>query len=230
MAACLQVLGLVLGLVSWCLQSSCTSSHTWKVRSQAESLSSSQWQFEGLWMSCAATSLGSVQCSRFKTVLGLPAQLQACRALMILSLLLGFSAIILTVLGLKCTKIGRSSETEKTQMVLGGGVMFLISGSLTLIAVSWYAGAVIQDFYSPVFGGVRFELGSGLYLGWAAASLALLGGSILCSVCRRSSSAAWSSSYRAAPPPDGSFPRSPAHRSFYTAAPPSDSSTAKAYV
>lgn len=74
MAVGLQVVGLVLGVVSWCLQSSCTSSQVWKVRSQVESISSSQWQYEGLWMSCAATSLGSIQCSKFKTVLGLPGE------------------------------------------------------------------------------------------------------------------------------------------------------------
>lgn len=74
MAVGLQVVGLVLGLVSWCLQSSCTSSQVWRSRSQLESVSSTQWLFEGLWMSCAATSLGSVQCSRFKTVLGLPGE------------------------------------------------------------------------------------------------------------------------------------------------------------
>lgn len=72
MGAGLQVVGLLLGVVSWCLQSSCTSSQVWRTRSQLESVSSSQTQFEGLWMSCAATSLGSIQCSRFKTLLGLP--------------------------------------------------------------------------------------------------------------------------------------------------------------
>lgn len=74
MAVGLQVMGLLLGVVSWCLQSSCTSSKVWRMRSQLESVSSSQWQFEGLWMSCAATSLGSIQCSSFKTVLGLPGE------------------------------------------------------------------------------------------------------------------------------------------------------------
>lgn len=74
MEAGLQVVGLLLGVVSWCLQSSCTSSQVWRTRSQLESVSSSQRQFEGLWMSCAATSLGSIQCSRFKTLLGLPGE------------------------------------------------------------------------------------------------------------------------------------------------------------
>lgn len=71
MAVGLQIVGLLMGVVSWCLQSSCTSNQVWKMRSQMESVTTSQWQFEGLWMSCAANSVGSIQCSRFKTVLGL---------------------------------------------------------------------------------------------------------------------------------------------------------------
>uniref|UniRef100_A0AAQ5ZV51 Claudin 15-like b n=1 Tax=Amphiprion ocellaris TaxID=80972 RepID=A0AAQ5ZV51_AMPOC len=223
MAVALQVVGLVLGVVSWCLQSSCTSSQVWKVRSQAESVSSSQWTFEGLWMSCAATSLGSVQCSRFKTVLGLPVHLQTCRALMIISLLLGFAAIILSVLGLKCTKIGRTSDQVKDQIALSGGVMFILSGVFTLTAVSWYAAKVIQDFYDPLYGGVRFELGAGLYLGWAASSLALLGGSMLCCSCRRINSG----------PPVRQFlyySSSGRGQNIYRSAAASESSSSKAYV
>ncbi|XP_040901544.1 claudin-19-like [Toxotes jaculatrix] len=224
MAVGLQVVGLILGVVSWCLQSSCTSSQAWKVRSQVESISSSQWQFEGLWMSCAATSLGSVQCSKFKTVLGLSVHLQTCRALMILSLLVGLASIIVSVLGLKCTKIGRASEHAKGQIVLSGGIMFILSGVFTLTAVSWYAAKVIHEFHDPFHGGVRFELGTGLYLGWAASCLAILGGSMLC--C----------SYRKTPvaPPARQFTYnySTASRghSIYRAAPASDSSSFKAYV
>ncbi|XP_071353498.1 claudin-1-like [Trachinotus anak] len=224
MALGLQVVGLVLGVVSWCLQSSCTSSQLWKVRSQVESLTSSQWQFEGLWMSCAATSLGSVQCSKFKTVLGLPAHLQACRALMILSLLVSLASIIVSVLGLKCTKIGRASEHVKDQMALSGGIMFILSGVFTLTAVSWYAGRVIHDFYNPLYGGVRFELGTGLYLGWAASCLAVLGGSMLCCSCRKTYPT----------PPAGQFSynytTTSRGQSIYRAGPASDSSSTKAYV
>lgn len=54
--------------------------------------------------------------------------LQVCRALMILSLLLGLAAIIASVLGLKCTKIGRTSEHGKQQMAVTGGVLFILSG------------------------------------------------------------------------------------------------------
>ncbi|XP_069578753.1 claudin-1-like [Brachyistius frenatus] len=228
MAVVLQVAGLVLGVLSWCLGSSCTSSQVWKVRSQAELVGSSQRQFEGLWMSCAASSLGSIQCSRFNTVLGLPAHLQACRALMILSLLLGLASSIVSVLGLKCTKIGRTSERVKDQIVLSGGVLFILSGVLSLTAVSWFAARVIQDFYDPFYGGVRFELGSGLYLGWTASCLAVLGGSLLCCSCRRTPS-----SYPSFPPAERQFSSFSTNRgpNIYRAAPASDGGgSCKAYV
>ncbi|TNN31635.1 Claudin-7 [Liparis tanakae] len=249
MAVGLQVAGLLLGLVSWCLQSSCTSSQVWKLRSQQQSLSSTA-QFQGLWMSCVATATGSLQCSRFRTVLGLPAHLQACRALMVLSLLVGLASVVLSVLGLRCVHIGRTPERRKDQIALSGGVLFILSGVFTLTAVSWFAARVIQDFYDPLYGGVRsvwgpsgvllgsfwgpsgffrvllgsfwgpsgsfwgpsgvllgpsgvllgsfwvllgpsgsfwvllgpsgFELGAGLYLGWAAGATAVLGGGLLC--------------------------------------------------
>uniref|UniRef100_A0A3Q2D7X7 Claudin 15-like b n=1 Tax=Cyprinodon variegatus TaxID=28743 RepID=A0A3Q2D7X7_CYPVA len=256
MAVCLQVLGLFLGVVSWCLQSSCTSSQTWKVRSQAETVTTSSWQFEGLWMSCAATAMGSVQCSRFKTVLGLPGHLQACRALMIMSLIIGLASIIISVLGLKCTKIGRTSEKVKEQIALSGGIMFILSGTryleteglesvrmnerkhlknrslssvfcpsgvFTLTAVSWYAARVINDFHDPFHGGLKFELGTGLYLGWASSSLAILGGSLLCCSCKRSPST----------PPARQFSyysNTGGGQSIYKAAPASESSSSKAYV
>ncbi|XP_005808297.1 claudin-1 [Xiphophorus maculatus] len=223
MGVCLQVLGLVLGVVSWCLQSSSTSSHTWKVRSQAETVTTSSWQFEGLWMSCAATALGSVQCSRFKTVLGLDSHLQACRALMILSLILGLVSIIVSILGLKCTKIGRMAEQVKEQVALSGGILFILSGVFTLTAVSWYAARVINEFYDPFHAGLKFEMGTGLYLGWASSGLAILGGSLLCCSCRRSTYT----------PPLRQFSyhsSSSGGQNIYKAAPASESSSSKAYV
>lgn len=223
MTLVLQVLGLVLSVLSWCLQSSCSSSQVWKSRSQVDSVTSSDWLFEGLWMSCVATATGSVQCKRFRTVLGLPAHLQACRALMIMSLLIGLAAIIVSILGLKCTKIGRTSDQAKAQMILTGGIMVILSGLCTLTAVSLYAAQVIHDFYDPLYGGVRFELGTGLYLGWGASGLALLGGLMLCCSCRRS--------LHAQPARQFSYNYSTADRqNIYRVAPSSDSGSAKAYV
>ncbi|CAL1571292.1 unnamed protein product [Knipowitschia caucasica] len=180
MSLVLQIVGLVLGLLSWGLTSSCTSSHHWKVRSQMESVIASQWTYEGLWMSCAATSSGSVQCSRFKTVLGLPVHIQVCRGLMILALVLDLVSSLVSALGLKCTRFSGVSDRTKAQLTLSGGTLFILAGLLSLVAVSLFASRVIQDFYSPVYGGVRFELGSAVYWGWSGSALSVMGGSLLC--------------------------------------------------
>lgn len=222
--AAAQAAGLLLGVASWCLQSSCASSQLWRARSRAESATSSRRTFEGLWMSCVATATGSVQCSRFKTLLGLPAHIQACRALMILSLLLGLVAVVAAILGLRCTKIGRMPERVKDRTALSAGILFILSGLLTLTAVSWYAARVVQEFHDPLYGGVRFELGAGLYLGWASTCLALLGGAMLCCSSRRTCSPS--------PPPARHFSyysSGSGGPTIYRAAPPSDGSS-KSYV
>lgn len=47
---------------------------------------------------------------------------------MILSLLIGLVSILVSVLGLKCTRLGRTSEQVKSRMGLSGGVLFILSG------------------------------------------------------------------------------------------------------
>lgn len=73
------------------------------------------------------------QSAHFEILLSVSAaHLQACRALMILSLILGLVSIIVSILGLKCTKIGRMAEQVKEQVALSGGVLFILSGTETL--------------------------------------------------------------------------------------------------
>lgn len=54
---------------------------------------------------------------------------------MILSLLVGLASIAVSVLGLKCTKIGRTSEHVKDQIALAGGIMFILSGMWFLVSL-----------------------------------------------------------------------------------------------
>ncbi|XP_020307885.1 claudin-19 isoform X4 [Oncorhynchus kisutch] len=243
-----QILGLSLGVIGWCLENSCTSSHSWRVRSHSGAVTTNNWQFEGLWMTCAATSLGSVQCQRYKTVLGLPERdikrvlsnlnilrrhqwqtpmagyIQACRALMIIALLLGLASVIVSVLGLKCTKIGSTSEQAKGKIALTGGSLFILSGLSTLTAVSWYAARVVQEFHDPFFAGVRFELGAGLYMGWGAACLAILGGVMLCCSCKRGPSGPTTGGY------SYNYSKTSGGQQIYRAPHVSESGSSKAYV
>ncbi|XP_018587620.1 claudin-7-like [Scleropages formosus] len=180
----LQVVGILMCLVGWVLEISSTSSNVWKVRSHADTVTTNSWQFQGLWMDCAASALGAVQCNRYKTVLGLPVYVQASRALMIISLILGMFGVIVSLLGMKCVKVGNTSDQVKAKIAIIGGILFLLSGISSLTAVSWYAARVVREFYDPFNGHLKFEFGPGLYIGWAGACLAILGGAFLCCSCR----------------------------------------------
>lgn len=140
---------------------------------------------------------------------------------MIIALILGLLAVILATMGLKCTKLGSTSEESKGKISLTAGIMFLLSGVCVMVAVSWYAARVVQEFNNPFYGGTKYELGPGLYLGWAAAALAILGGGILCTSFKSSrppQTRAHNYNYSSSQP-----------QKIYTSA-PSDNSTSKAYV
>ena len=53
----------------------------------------------------------------------------------------------------------------------------LLAALLTLVPVSWSANTIIRDFYNPLVPEAqKREMGSALYVGWAASALQLLGG------------------------------------------------------
>ncbi|XP_061869235.1 claudin-19 [Colius striatus] len=137
---------------------------------------------EGLWMSCAAQSTGQVQCRLHDSLLSLDVHIQTSRALMVISLLLGFFGIIVSVVGMKCTKVGEEDPVTKSRVAVAGGALFILSGLCTLVAVSLYATQVTHEFFreSTIPINARYEFGSALFIGWAAAGLTLLGGSLLC--------------------------------------------------
>ncbi|XP_040389656.1 claudin-19 isoform X2 [Cygnus olor] len=83
---------------------------------------------EGLWMSCAAQSTGQVQCRLHDSLLSLDVHIQTSRALMVISLLLGFFGIIVSVVGMKCTKVGEEDPVTKSRIAVAGGVLFILSG------------------------------------------------------------------------------------------------------
>uniref|UniRef100_A0A8C6YZC5 Claudin n=1 Tax=Nothoprocta perdicaria TaxID=30464 RepID=A0A8C6YZC5_NOTPE len=137
--------------------------------------------YEGLWMSCAAQSTGQLQCRLHDSLLALDG---TSRALMVVSILLGFFGLIVSVVGMKCTRVGEDDPVTKGRVAVAGGILFILSGLCTLAAVSLYAARVTHEFFNPSTPvNARYEFGSALFVGWAAAGLAGLGGSLLCCSC-----------------------------------------------
>lgn len=55
---------------------------------------------------------------------------QACRALMIIALLLCLVSIVVSLLGLKCIKIGSASDESKAKIAVTGGIISILAGEL----------------------------------------------------------------------------------------------------
>ncbi|XP_062262161.1 uncharacterized protein LOC133969595 [Platichthys flesus] len=153
---------------------------TWKVTAFiGANIVTSQVIWEGLWMNCVTQSTGQMQCKVYDSLLALPRDLQAARALVVLAIIIGVFGILLSVVGGKCTNFV-SEEMEKSKVAIAAGILFLIAGVLVLIPVCWTAHTVIRDFYNPLLiDAQRRELGAstmastGMQL--LAAALCLLG-------------------------------------------------------
>ncbi|XP_051483004.1 claudin-15-like isoform X2 [Apus apus] len=184
MTAALEIVGLLLCLGGWAVIGATLPNSYWKVSTVYGSVITSSTLFENLWKSCAEDSTGVSNCKEFDSMLALPAHIQACRALMICSILLGFLATVLTLLGLKCTNIGLSDEEAKMKFTVTGGFLYILGGLCSMVAVSWYAAMVTAQFFDQLYAGTKYELGGALYLGWAGSVLYLLGGILLTCSCK----------------------------------------------
>ncbi|EFB26904.1 hypothetical protein PANDA_021644, partial [Ailuropoda melanoleuca] len=197
-SAGLQILGIILTLLGWVNALVSCALPLWKVTAFiGNSIVVAQVVWEGLWMSCVVQSTGQMQCKVYDSLLALPQDLQAARALCVVALLVALLGLLVYLAGAKWAQCTTCVEDEgaKARIVLTAGVLLLLSGILVLIPVCWTAHAIIQDFYNPLVAeALKRELGASLYLGWAAAALLMLGGGLLCCTC---------------PPPQIERPRGP---------------------
>nr|XP_033781198.1 claudin-15 isoform X2 [Geotrypetes seraphini] len=106
--------------------------------------------------------------------------LQACRALMISALLLGFLGALCGMVGLQCTKVADGNPVFKAKFATTGGGIFIFAGVCAGIALSWYAFNITKEFFDPLFPGTKYEIGPALYLGWSGCLLDVVGGGLLC--------------------------------------------------
>ncbi|KFP84677.1 Claudin-19, partial [Acanthisitta chloris] len=179
-----QICALLMALAGLSTLLFATMSNRWKILDTTTDAVTADWVSEGLWMDCAATAVGSVQCKTFLYMLNSDTHVQACRALMIASILLGFLGAVLSLLGLKCTNIGSSDEDAKMKFAVTGGFLFILGGLCSMVAVSWYAAMVTAQFFDPLYAGTKYELGEALYLGWAGSVLYMVGGILLTCACK----------------------------------------------
>ncbi|XP_029436931.1 claudin-7 [Rhinatrema bivittatum] len=185
----LQMLGFVLALLGWIALIVATIMPQWRMSSYAgDNIITAVAMYQGLWMSCATLSTGQISCKVYDSILQLDSALQATRALMVVSIVLGVLGMAVSAMGMKCTKCGGDDKVKKSRIAMVGGILFLIGGLAALIACSWYGNKIIQDFYNPLTPvNTKYEFGAGVFIGWAGSLLALLGGALLTCSCTKGS-------------------------------------------
>uniref|UniRef100_A0A3B5AUM9 Claudin n=1 Tax=Stegastes partitus TaxID=144197 RepID=A0A3B5AUM9_9TELE len=119
--------------------------------------------WDGLWLHCIVQATGQMQCKRHTTGITMTSDIQAGRALTLISIIAGILGFIACLLG---------------------GALCLLSGILCLVSVTWSAVATISIYNDPlVTAALKREVGSSVYIGWASSVLLLLGGALFCFVC-----------------------------------------------
>ncbi|XP_013872361.1 claudin 29 [Austrofundulus limnaeus] len=180
----LQILAVTLAVLGWVGNILICMLPLWKVSAFiGNNIVVAQTIWEGLWMSCVVQSTGQMQCKVYDSLLALPPDLQAARAMIVISILFSLFGLLLSVVGGKCTTC-IDDEAAKARVCISAGGFFLLSGALCLVTVSLPANTIIKDFYNPMVPDAqRRELGACLYVGWGAAGLLLIGGALLCCQC-----------------------------------------------
>ncbi|XP_068600366.1 claudin-4-like [Brachionichthys hirsutus] len=149
--------------------------------------------WDGLWLHCIFQATGQMQCKRHTTSITMTSDIQAGRALTLLSILAGLLGFIVALIGggvANCSGAPAdplappSTSSSRRKVSLLGGALCILAGVLCLISASWSAAATILVFNDPlVTAALRREVGSSIYIGWASSFLLLLGGILLCLVC-----------------------------------------------
>lgn len=195
----MQVLGIALAVIGWLGTILCCGLPMWKVTVfMGNNIVMAKQVWDGLWMDCVVQSTGQMQCNVYESMLALAQDIQAARALVIISIILAVAGIFFSIIGGKCTNCVED-ESSKAKIIILAGIIFILSSIMLLIPLCWTANTIIRDFYNPmVTDAQKRELGPSLYIGWASCGLLLLGGGLLCCNCPPKNEKPYSAKYTAA--------------------------------
>ncbi|MCI4378025.1 hypothetical protein PGIGA_G00211100 [Pangasianodon gigas] len=164
-------------VIGWMLVCSTMPMEYWTYSEVASTVLTTNYFHSNLWKDCTTDSTGMIDCKAFPTLLALQPYIHLCRALVIVSILLGIFGAILALVGMKCTKLG-GSEIAKARVTFAAGMNYLTSGLCSIFAYSVYGHKVVSEFLDPNYQTQKFELGTALYIGWSGSVLLITGGLI----------------------------------------------------
>ncbi|KAG7261092.1 hypothetical protein CRUP_024785 [Coryphaenoides rupestris] len=146
----LEVACFVSCLSGWFLVCSTLPTGEWEFSEFGSTVQTTGIYYSNLWMDCIADSTGVTDCKYYPSMLGLSALLHACRALVVCAVCTGFFGGVLTLIGMKCTKIG-GSELANARVTFAGAVTYFVSGLCGMATYSLWGNRVVSEFMDPIF-------------------------------------------------------------------------------
>ncbi|XP_056270338.1 claudin-18-like isoform X1 [Pseudoliparis swirei] len=200
-----QVMGFLLSLLGVAGIIAATGMDQWSTQDLFDNPVTAVFSYSGLWNSCVRQSSGFTECRPYFTILGLPALLQAVRALMVVGIILGAIGSLIAIFSMKCLKMGSMDDNIKATMTLTAGIMNVLAGICAIAGVSAFANLVVQSFRFASYagsglsmggmsgGGIgglsgsltpRYTFGPALFVGWIGGAVLFIGGIMMCLACR----------------------------------------------
>jgi len=142
----LQFVALGVGLIGSILSYFATVNDDWAHSDVSGQVIESQKTTIGLWKQCLEVSTGLDSCDSYDNLLlGADAAEIVARFFCCFSVLFGFVAVALFLMGMTCSQLGQSPGSKK-KLRCTAGVLMLLGGALVLVSGSFMAYDVKQHF------------------------------------------------------------------------------------
>ncbi|MBN3284157.1 CLD4 protein, partial [Polyodon spathula] len=133
-SAGLQLLGISLAMIGWVGAIVTCALPMWRVTAFiGNNIVVAQTIWEGLWMNCIVQSTGQMQCKVYDSLLALPQDLQAARALTVISILLAVLALLVSIAGANVIRDFYNPLVTEAQKRELGASMYIGWGSSALL-------------------------------------------------------------------------------------------------
>uniref|UniRef100_A0A3B3WJC8 Claudin n=1 Tax=Poecilia mexicana TaxID=48701 RepID=A0A3B3WJC8_9TELE len=125
----MQLISFTCAVTGWIMAIAVTALPQWKVSAFiGNNILTSEMKWEGIWMNCVYQTTGHMQCKTYDSMLALPPDIQAARALMCLAIFMGWLSCTVSCCGMKCTTCAGDDRRAKAGIALAGGVLFILTG------------------------------------------------------------------------------------------------------
>ncbi|KAM3857035.1 claudin-10 [Diretmus argenteus] len=183
-----QIWGFLMTVLGWIFVACTMAMEGWKITSIGGMAGSSiikvAWYWSSLWRACFTDSTAVTNCYDFPVLWSVEGHIQIVRGLLMAALSVGMLGFVLSLMGMECTYIG-GKDKPKYRKIYSGGWCHIISGMLSTSGYAVYAQYVSGEYFNPHFDGLKFDLGTPLFLGWVGSAFHITGGFFhLWSVCK----------------------------------------------